>query len=120
MCIQDLNCILSIVILTFSSVLIVFSYLVVEITSPPQPLPLGDAATFTCTSLLGPADMIEWLLVDGTSEMSEEMDSGQTSLDLVLDPVSESMNGRVYRCRVTIGGATVDQDVTVMVQGELI
>ena len=56
-------------------------------------------------------------MVDG-SEMSAGMDSGQTSLDLVFDPVSESMNGAVYRCRVTIGGTTVDQDVTVTVEGE--
>ena len=80
---------------------------------------MGDTATFTCTSLLGQADTIEWFIVDG-SEMSAGMNSGQTSLELALGPVSESMNGRVYRCRVTISGATVDQDVTVTVQGELI
>ena len=80
---------------------------------------MGGTATFSCTSLLGQADTIEWLLVDGT-ETSVEMNSGQSTLDLVLDPVSESMNGGVYRCRVTIGGATVDQDITVTVQGELL
>ena len=80
---------------------------------------MGGTATFTCTSLLGQADTIEWLLVDGT-ETSVVMNSGQSTLDLVLDPVSESMNGGVYRCRVTIGGATVDQDITVTVQGELL
>ena len=63
--------------------------------------------------------MIEWLLVDGT-ETSVEMNSGQATLDLVLDPVSESMNGGVYRCRVTIGGTTVVRDITVTVQGELL
>ena len=78
---------------------------------------MGGTATFTCTSLLGQADTIEWLLVDGT-ETSVVMNSGQATLDLVLDPVSESMNGGVYRCRVTIGGATVDRDITVTVQGE--
>ena len=96
--------------------LIVFSYLAVGITSTPETLTVGDTATFTCTSLLGQADTIEWLLVGGSSE---ETNSGQTTLNLVLDPVSESMNGAVYRCRVTIGGATVDQDVPVTVQGEL-
>ena len=80
---------------------------------------MGGTATFTCTSLLGQADTIEWLLVDGT-ETSVVMNSGQSTLDLVLDPVSESMNGGVYRCRVTIGGATVDRDITVTVQGELL
>ena len=80
---------------------------------------MGGTATFTCTFLLGQADTIEWLLVDGT-ETSVVMNSGQNTLDLVLDPVSESMNGGVYRCRVTISGATVDQDITVTVQGELL
>ena len=80
---------------------------------------MGGTATFTCTSLLGQADTIEWLLVDGT-ETSVVMNSGQSTLDLVLDPVSESMNGGVYRCRVTISGATVNQDITVTVQGRLL
>ena len=75
---------------------------------------MGDSATFTCTSLLGTANTIEWLLVGGSSV---GMNSGETSLELVFNPVSESMNGAVYRCRVTIGGTTVDQDVTVTVQG---
>ena len=80
---------------------------------------MGGTATFTCTSLLGQADTIEWLLVDGTVT-SVVMNSGQSTLDLVLDPVSESMNGGVYRCRVTVSGASVDQDITVTVQGELL
>ena len=75
---------------------------------------MGDTATFNCTSLLGQADTIEWLLVGGSSV---EMASGEASLDLVFDPVRESMNGAVYTCRVTIGGETVDQNVTVTVQG---
>ena len=66
---------------------------------------MGGTATFTCTSLLGQADTIEWLLVDGT-ETSLVINSGQTTLALVLDPVSESLNGGMYRCRVTISGAT--------------
>ena len=98
---------------------IVLSYLAIEITSSSQTLTVGDTATITCTSLLGQADTIEWLLVDGP-EMLQETNSGQAALELVLDPVSESMNGSVYRCRVIIGGATVDQDVTVTIQGELL
>ena len=105
--------------LTYSSVLIVFSHSAIDITSPAETPTVGGTAIFTCTSLLGQADMIEWLLVDGT-ETSEEMNSGQSTLDLVLDPVSESMDGGVYRCRVTIGGASVDRDITVTVQGELL
>ena len=54
------------------------------------------------------------------SETVVETINDQTTLHLVFDPVSESMNGAVYRCRVTIGGVTMDQDVTVTVQGELL
>ena len=81
---------------------------------------VGESATFTCTSLLGIADMIQWFLVDGGSETQQEMNTGQTTLDLVLDPVSQSMGGNMYRCKVTIGGGPVDRDVTVTVQGELL
>ena len=95
-----------------------FLILAIEITSPPEIPTVGDTATFTCTSLLGQANMIEWLLVDGTSETAVDTRNDQATLDLVFNPVSESMNGRVYRCRVTIGGGTVDQDVTVTVEGE--
>ena len=75
---------------------------------------MGDTATFTCTSLLGQAGTIEWLLVGGSSV---GMNSAEASLELVFNPVSESMNGAVYTCRVTIDGETVDQNVTVTVQG---
>ena len=81
---------------------------------------VGESATFTCTSLLGIAERIEWFLVDGASETQQMMNTGQVALDLVLNPVSQSMDGRVYRCRVTIGGSDMDRDVTVTVQGELL
>ena len=81
---------------------------------------VGESATFTCTSLLGMADMIQWFLVDGTSETQQRMNMGQEALDLVLNPVSQSMDGNMYRCRVTIGGSDMDRDVTVTVQGELL
>ena len=66
------------------------------------------------------ADMIQWFLVDGGSETLQVMNTGQATLDLVLDPVSESTGGNMYRCRVTIGGSDMDWDVTVTVQGELL
>ena len=95
-------------------------HLVIEITGPSQPVTVGESATFTCTSLLGMAERIEWFLVDGASETLQVMNTGEATLDLVLDPVSESTGGNMYRCRVTIGGSDMDRDVTVTVQGELL
>ena len=66
------------------------------------------------------AERIEWFLADGASETLQVMNTGEATLDLVLDPVSESTGGRVYRCRVTICGSDMDRDVTVTVQGELL
>ena len=63
--------------------------------------------------------MIEWLGVDGESEQPVVTSNDQATLDLVFNPVREGLDGGTFRCRVTIGGATVDQDVTVTVQGEL-
>ena len=95
-----------------------FFYLATVQINGSTSLTVGERATFTCTSLLGMADMLQWFLVDGASETLQVMNTGEATLDLVLDPVSESMGGRVYRCRVTTGGVPVDRDVTISVQGK--
>ena len=76
---------------------------------------VGDTVTYTCTSVLGPAT-IEWLDADNGNTMLE-MDSGVTELALALGPVSQSMNGRRYRCTVTVGG-TFSTIVTLEIEGE--
>ena len=76
---------------------------------------MGDTVTYTCTSVLGPAT-IEWLDIDNENMMLE-MDSDVMELALVLGPVSQSMNGRRYRCAVTVGG-TSSTTVTLVIQGE--
>ena len=64
------------------------------------------------------ADMIQWFLVDGTSETQREINMEQEALNLVLDPVSQSMDGNIYRCRVTNNGDAMNEDVTISVQGK--
>ena len=95
-----------------------FFYLATVQIDGSTSLTVGESATFTCTSLMGMADMIQWFLVDGGSETQQVMNMGQAALDLVLNSVSQSMDGRVYKCRVTIGGDAMDGDVTISVQGK--
>ena len=95
-----------------------FFYLATVQIDGSTSLTVGESATFTCTSLLGMADMIQWFLVDGASETQQRMNMGQEALDLVLDPVSQSMDGNIYRCRVANGGDAMDGDVTISVQGK--
>ena len=95
-----------------------FFYLATVQIDGSTSLTVGESATFTCTSLLGMADMIQWFLVDGTSETLQVMNTGQEALDLLLNPVSQSMDGNIYRCRITTGGDAMDGDVTISVQGK--
>ena len=95
-----------------------FFYLATVQIDGSTSLTVGESATFTCTSLLGAADMIQWFLVDGGSETQQRMNTGQEALDLVLNPVSQSMDGNTYRCRVTNGGDAMEGDVTISVQGK--
>ena len=64
------------------------------------------------------ADMIQWFLVEGTSETQRAINMGEEALILVLNPVSQSMDGSMYRCRVTNDGDFMDGDVTISVQGK--
>ena len=77
---------------------------------------MGDTANYTCISLLGAAT-IEWLDVNDSSKVLK-MDSEVTQLGLVLNRVAPSIQGRVYACRVTIGGSNTIQSVVVTIQGE--
>ena len=61
--------------------------------------------------------MIEWSNV-GSGDMVLEMDSGVTELTLVVDRISQSMNDRMYRCRVIMGNSTISNTVALTIEGE--
>ena len=61
--------------------------------------------------------MIEWQDADNENVVLE-MDSGVTGLALVLGPVSQSMNGTTYRCRIMIHSRTSLDTVTLIIEGE--
>ena len=77
---------------------------------------VGDTVTYTCISVLGPAT-IEWQDADNANMMLE-MASGVTELALVRGPVSQSMNGRMYRCSVMTDGGITLETVTLEIEGE--
>ena len=64
--------------------------------------------------------MIQWEDRDN-GDMVLGMTSGmQRVLPLKLGPVSQSMDGRRYRCRIAIDGSTIDilDTVTLKIEGE--
>ena len=62
--------------------------------------------------------MIKWEDRDD-GDMVLEMTSGMhTELALELGPISQSMDGRRYRCRVVIDGGTILDTVTLTIEGE--
>ena len=77
---------------------------------------VGDTVTYTCTSVLGTA-IIEWLDTANGNAVLITL-SGVTELDLVLNRISQSMDGRVYMCRVTVEGSPTTRDLTVAIEGE--
>ena len=85
-----------------------------QITDPGT-LTVGEMATIQCNTSLTNI-RIEWLLND---EVVDVNTAGATELDLVLNPVNQNFNGRVYTCRVTVaGGDTISDMFTVMTQRE--
>ena len=77
---------------------------------------VGNTVNYTCTSLLGTATF-EWQDADNGDTVLE-MASNVTKLVLVLDRVSQSMNGRRYRCTATIMDVIKSATVTVTTEGE--
>ena len=62
--------------------------------------------------------MIQWEDRDN-GDMVLELTSGmQTELALELGPVSQSMNGGRYRCRVQLENSTILETVTLTIEGE--
>ena len=62
--------------------------------------------------------MIQWEDVDMGYMVLETTSGIQTELALERGPVSQSMNGRRYRCRVAFTGDTILRTVTLTIEGE--
>ena len=80
-----------------------------------QPLNVGESATITCMTTLA-ISSIEWIDDMGTLII---MDS-ENQLDLVFNPVIDSMHNREYTCRITASDSPleIDEKVTVRVVGK--
>ena len=62
--------------------------------------------------------MIQWEDRDNGDVVLEMTSGMQTELALELGPVSQSMDGRRYRCRVVIDGSTILDTITLTIEGE--
>ena len=87
----------------------------IEISRSPPTVTVGNTVTYTCTSLIGTAT-IEWQN-SSNGNMMLEMASGVTELPLVLESVSQNMDGNRYRCSVSIG-TPIFVVVTLTIEGE--
>ena len=70
---------------------------------------VGSRATVTCSSDSGVVDRIEW--VSGAGQVVASAVSVQT-LDLVLDPVQDTLQGSEVTCIVTRGTEMASQTLS--------
>ena len=85
-------------------------------SSPVPSLPVGEAATLTCTNEIGQASLMEWQSEDGTVLASA---TSSNMLDLIIDPVNDSLTEREFICYVTRNGNIFNQSLSITVSGEL-
>ena len=71
------------------------------------------SATLTCTSDVS-ANQIEWL--DSERRVVARVTS-MDQLDLIFNPVNDSIHNSVYTCRVTRGEEIAEQNITIDVTG---
>ena len=76
---------------------------------------VGSHAVVTCSSDSGVVDRIEW--VSGAGQVVASAVSVQT-LDLVLDPVQDTLQRMMFTCIVTRGTKTANQTLPVTVTSE--
>ena len=74
---------------------------------------VGMSATLTCTSDVS-ANQIEWL--DSERRVVARVTS-MDQLDLIFNPVNDSIHNSVYTCRVTRGEEIAEQNITIDVTG---
>jgi len=84
---------------------------------PVTPLPVGKAATLTCTNEIGQASLIEWQSEDGAVLASA---TSYNMLNLTFDPVNDSLavKKRNIICLVTRNGDIFNQSLSITVSGK--
>ena len=95
----------------------------IETMGGDQSLTVGEMSTITCSTSLGISDIV-W--IDDMDTVVARNSEGVQQLDLVFNPVSDSIHNRMYTCRIT--AVAVDQStnenlvineaVTVQVRGK--
>ena len=85
-----------------------------QITGASAPLTVGDTAAITCSSDLD-VSSIEWVYDDQVVLSSV----GQQELELVFNPVNDTIHNKTYTCRVTSPYGVQEHKVTLTVTGKL-
>ena len=94
----------------------------IEIVGGDQPLIVGVTNTITCITSLDISDIV-W--IDGMDSIVASNSDGVQQLNLVFNPVTDSIHNRVYMCRITavaVDPATnlpleISETVTITVTG---
>ena len=79
---------------------------------------MGSNASITCRSDTD-AERMEWLTQEGTQSVMIASERNVTQLNLTFTPVSDSIHGQVYICRVIRNNNdTPEQNFTMNVEGQ--
>ena len=76
----------------------------IQTTGGDQSLTVGEMNTITCSTSLDISDIV-W--IDDMDTVVASNSEGVQQLDLVFNPVSDSIHNRMYTCRIT--SVAVDQ-----------
>ena len=81
-----------------------------------QSLTVGEMNTITCSTSLDISDIV-W--IDDMDTIVASNSEGVQQLDLVFNPVSDSIHNRMYTCTITsIENLVISETVTVQVRGK--
>ena len=94
----------------------------IEIVGGDQSLTVGVTNTITCITSLDISDMV-W--IDGMDSIVASNSDGVQQLDLLFNPVNDSIHNRMYTCRITavaVDPSTnlpleISETITIMVTG---
>ena len=79
---------------------------------------MGSNASITCRSDTD-AERMEWLTQEGTQSVMIVSESNVTQLNLTFTPVSDSIHGQVYICRVVRNNNDIPEiNFTMNVEGQ--
>ena len=94
----------------------VLSVVGIDIEGGDRPLTVGVMNTITCSTSLDISDIV-W--IDDMDTIVASNSDGVQQLDLVFNPVNDSIHNRMYTCRVTsLAKLVIRETVNITVTGK--